>query len=121
MSLNSAQPELVIPVKAVSARSIWGKVLLEMRKSNLINIHSICIDIADVSIDKNKFTISVSKSINFETLKKEQNYRDLVDTFYKLGYNYDIALTYEPNKMKKDDKVKILSQILGCKVTLFKR
>lgn len=121
MSLNSTQPELVIPVKAVSARSIWGKVLLEMRKSNLINIHSICIDIADVSIDKNKFTISVSKSINFETLKKEQNYRDLVDTFHKLGYNYDIALTYEPNNMKKDDKVKILSQILGCKVALFKR
>lgn len=56
-----------------------------------------------------------------QLIKKEQNYRDLVDTFHKLGYNYDIALTYEPNKMKKDDKVKILSQILGCKVTLFKR
>ncbi len=121
MLQSNAQPELVIPVKAVNARSIWGKVLLKMRKLNFLNIYSICIDIANVTIDKNKFNIFVSKSINYDTLKKEQNYRDLVDTFRELGYNYDIVLNYKPNETKKVDKAKILSQILGCKVELFKK
>ncbi len=88
-----------------------------MRKTNLIGIHSICVDIAEVSIKENNFVIVVHKSINYEMLKKQQNYNDLVDTFRKLGYNYNVLLTFEPNtNLNKEDKAKILSQLIGCKV-----
>lgn len=118
-NLVKTQPEIVITQKPVNVRSVWGKVLLDMRKNNLINIHSICVDIGDVFINNNEFVITVHNSINYEILKKEQNYKDLVDTFHKLGYNYNVILNYEPNtNLKKEDKTQIISQILGCKVEI---
>ena len=118
-NLGKSTPEIVITKKTVNCRSIWGKVLLNLRNNNLINIHSICVEISDVVLKENDFIINVHNSINYETLKKQQNYQDLVDTFRKLGYNYNVILNYTPdNNLPKIDKAKRISQILGCRVEI---
>ncbi|MBQ7978021.1 MAG: hypothetical protein IJ301_05495 [Clostridia bacterium] len=110
-----------MPKKAVNCRSVWGKVLLGLRNNNIINVHSICIEISDVAIVENDFVINVHKSINYEILKKQQNYGDLVDTFIKLGYNYNVVINFTPDSaLPKMDKAKKIAEILGCKVEIKK-
>ena len=107
------------PKKAVNCRGVWGKVLLSLRKNNIINVHSICVEISDLEICDNDFIINVHNKINFEVLKKPQNYGELVDTFSKLGYNYNVILNFVPKeKLKKIDKSAIIGRILGCTVAV---
>ena len=112
-------PEMVVTKKAVNCRSVWGKVLLNLRNNNIINIHSICVEISDVALRDDDFIINMHNSINYETLKKQQNYQYLVDTFRKLGYNYNVILNYTSNNnLQKIDKAQKISQILGCRVEI---
>lgn len=117
-SLGKSTPEIVITKKPANCRSIWGKVLLDLRNNNKINIHSICVEISDVSLKENDFLINVHNSINYEILKKPQNMDDLVDTFTKLGYNYNVILNLTPDSAPKINKPQKISEILGCKVEI---
>ncbi len=103
--------------KPENCRRVWGKVLLELRKENIINIHSICVEISDLVIKDNDFIINLHNKINFEVLKKPQNYDELVDTFRKLGYNYNVILNFVPKEsLQRENKAEKIGKILGCVV-----
>ena len=103
-------------VKPTDPRSVWGKVLLSLRKNGIINVHSICVEVSDIVLNNNDFIINIHKSINYETLKKPQNLSQLLDTFKNLGYNYNVILAFAPEREIKVDKATVLSELLGCEV-----
>ncbi len=80
-------------------------------------LHTVCVELGKINLSGNSLTIYVPSIINYETLKKPQNYADLVDTLQKLGYNLNIEFVLdETAKTEQQDKVSRLSKILGFEI-----
>ena len=105
------------PARPLDPRSVWGKVLLQLRKDGASIIHSICVDVGDITLSQNDFIINIHKSLNYETLRKSQNMTQLLDTFHKLGYNYNVILNFTPDtNLGEQDKTRKIAEILGCEI-----
>ena len=102
--------------KIEDPRVIWGKFLLKLRKRNEQSLHALCVELSDFAIKDGVFTVSVSKKINFDSLNKLQNIKKANEVFSDLGLGLTIQFIYNPNVDVVDDKIKVLSDILGCNV-----
>jgi len=96
-------------------RKVWGQVLIELHNINVI-LHAACVDIQQVDIKGNNFIIGADHDSIVNTIKKVENYSDLVACFSKLGYNYNVNIINQKKTEKKIDKSKLLSQKLGISV-----
>lgn len=103
-----------------SARTVWGKVLINLRMQKQILIHSLCVSITDVELLNNNFIIYADDN-EFAFLKNPQNYTDLVDCFKKLGYTYSVEIKLK-NKQEFQEKstVEKLKEILGVEIKIIK-
>jgi len=106
-------------VEPESERSIWGKVLLNMKERGLYDLHSICIQMGNVAIIQNKFCIISYSQNDVDYLKQEQNYSDLVASFETLGYNYSIEVIFRlaPAELQLQ-KIHELENMLGQKIKI---
>ena len=96
-------------------RRIWGQVLIQLHNINVI-LHAACVGIPQVHIKGDTFIIGADHESIVETIKKVENYNDLVACFSKLGYNYKINIINKKNVEKKVDKTELLSKKLGISV-----
>ncbi len=101
-----------------SPRHIWGKVLVQMRKDNLVTLRALSSDITNVNLLDNSFIIKVNSKTDLEMLTNVSNYNELVACFNKLGYTYNvkIELIEEEKTLSKTNKIELLEEILGVKV-----
>jgi hypothetical protein len=104
------------PVKIEDTRVIWGKFLLKLRKEGEQSLHALCVELNNFEIVDKNFVVTVSKKINFDSLNKLQNVKKANEIFGELGVGLTIQFVYNPSIGTNDDKIKILSDILGCKV-----
>ena len=102
--------------KLTDPRVIWGKFLLNLRKGNEQSLHALCVELSNFKIVDRDFVATVSKKINFDSLNKIQNVKKANDIFATLGLGLTLRFVYNPNIAETNDKVKLLSDILGCTV-----
>lgn len=100
---------------ANAPRKIWGQVLIQLHNINVI-LHAACVGIPQVDIQGDTFIVTADHDSIAETIRKVENYNDLVACFSKLGYNYRVNIINRQNVQKKVDKAKLLSQKLGISV-----
>ncbi len=94
-----------------SPRTIWGRVLYDLKEKREYELHSICLNLDKVTIKDNRFIIVVYDK---KTLDKLQNNKDLVASFESLGYNYNISVVLgESEQDEQNKKLARLQAILG--------
>ena len=99
----------------LTPHKIWGQVLLELSKVNII-VHSALAGITDISMTDKEFLINIENSSVSEMVKKQENYSDLVACFRKVGYNYSVII----NNVEEsgEDKAKLISEKLGVNINI---
>ncbi len=55
---------------AVSAKTVWGKVVLYLKERKMVALHVACGDITDVEIDSGKLIIHVKEGMIVDLLKE---------------------------------------------------
>lgn len=99
-----------------SPRTVWGKVLQNLKEQRLYELHSICINLDKVSVNSNQFVIIVYEQKIFDKL---QNNQDLVASFVSLGYNYNIRVVLgESNQDKLNKKLSSIEEMLGYNIKI---
>ena len=93
-------------------------MLLSLKKDGNVLLHSVCIELGKISIENGTLFVYVPNEINYETLKKQQNYVNLVETLNKLGYNLNIEIVLDKTADKKEDKALVLEKILGLAIKI---
>ena len=108
----------ITPKPLPNERVLWGRMLLNIKKQGNILLHSVCVELGKVKLENQTLKIFVPDVINYETLKKPQNYNYLVDTLHKLGYNLNIELVLDETINNEQNKINQLEHILGVKIEL---
>ncbi|MEG1752239.1 MAG: hypothetical protein RR140_03925 [Clostridia bacterium] len=89
-------------------RSLWGKVVIALRKKNEIALHIACADITNVSIEENVFVIKTTEQYLVDIIKS--NITELEKTFNELKLNFSISLQKQISVAEKNamiiDKIK---------------
>lgn len=99
----------------ITEHKIWGQVLLELSKVNII-VHSALVNITNVCMQKEQFVINVGSESVCSMVKKPENYGDLVACFRKVGYNYSVLIVN--NNDENEDKAKLISEKIGLDVNV---
>ena len=100
----------------LTPHKIWGQVLAKLSEEDKM-LHAACVNISNVSFYENDFKINVDNKSVLEMLKKDENHTKLVACFKKLGYNYNVLISFL-DEDDNVDKAKILSQKLGLSVNI---
>ena len=103
----------------MSERSIWAKVILNIKQTGDADLHSIVVNIATVTISEGTFYIFSNDSQIVQQLNQDTTYQKLVASFVTIGYNYNIVVMYRPSASDIEmQKINALSTVLGCKITI---
>ena len=99
-----------------SPRTVWGRVLYDLKEHRLYELHSVCVNLDKVFIDNENFVVTVFDKKVFDML---QNNKDLVASFSRLGYNYYVSVVLGESKQDKlNKKLSQLQNMLGYKITV---
>ena len=58
-------------VKTLSARNIWGKIIIYLREHHAVALHIACGDITDVEFDGNTFFVNTTENFLYDLLKQQ--------------------------------------------------
>lgn len=121
ISDEKPQQQHTFAEKPANARQVWGKVLVQMRKDNLVTLKAMCSEITDVEILDGKFYLRVSNKTDYDLLNNSFNYSELVACFNKLGYTYNIVVEkINNNTQNEKSKAEILKDLLGVNLLIIK-
>ena len=99
-----------------SPRTVWGRVLYDLREHKQYELHSICVNLDKVGLSGEVFTVVVFDKNIFNEL---QNSHELVASFERLGYNYSVSVVLgESVQDKLNKKVAELQNKLGYKINI---
>ena len=99
-----------------SPRTVWGRVLYDLKEHNQYELHSICVNLDKVSIVGEQFVLTVFDQKIFDKL---QNNHELVASFERLGYNYYVNVVLgESSQDKLNKKLAQLQSMLGYKIKI---
>ncbi len=91
--------------------------MLSLKQSGNVLLHSICVELGKITLQENILKVHIPNFINYETLKKPQNYANLVESLAKLGYNLSIELVLDETASNtKASKKLSLEKILGFSI-----
>ena len=98
----------------MSERGIWAKVILNIKESGFMDLHSLCVDIATVAVNDGNFYIYSNNQDAVNQLNTQPFYTNLVASFTTIGYNYNIVVMYRPTTQDLEaQKIAELSKVLG--------
>ncbi len=100
------------------ARVIWGRTLLSIKKDNKFMLHTVCVGLGELELVDRTLKVKVPSRLDYEVLKKPQNFGEIVDTLAKLGYNVDIEFVLDESAGGAKDKVGRLKAKLGVEITV---
>lgn len=99
-----------------SPRTVWGRVLYDLREQKEYELHSICVNLDKVSLSGDQFVVMV---FDKDIFNKLQNSKELVASFVRLGYNYSVSVVLgESSQDKLNKKIAELQNKLGFKISL---
>ena len=106
--------------KNLSARTLWGKIIVYLREHNNIILHIVCGDITDVSIDGDKFIIKTTEQSIIDMLNEADNYKQLKKAFEYFGF-HDIEIQKSKKQITDEDNIKILNKYFNNEVIIINK
>lgn len=101
---------------SLTAKSLWGKVVMYLREHNNMILHTVCGDITDVKFVDGLFTITTQQNVS-EILNLPQNYSELTKAFACFGYsNFNIEVCEKA--LTNEDNIRILNKYFENKVNV---
>lgn len=96
----------------ISPKTIWGRVVVNLRERNNIALHIICGDITNVSLENNVFVLSVEEDYIIDLLSQPENASELKKAFASNGVNEYKILKKEKQKGVASD-IETLKKYFG--------
>lgn len=101
------------------ARVLWGRALLEVKKAGKIMLHTVCVNLGQVTLVGETLRVAVPSRLDYEMLRKPQNCGDLVESLKNLGYNVNIEFVLDESaRSNGGGKVARLEELLGANITV---
>lgn len=102
----------------MSARTLWGKIIIYLREHHAVALHIACGDITDVSRNGDVFYINTTESFLYDLLKSEDNYIELKKAFSNFGINKFEINKKEKVLTKSQEDINNLKNIFGDKLII---
>lgn len=97
----------------MSARSIWGKIIIYLREHHSVALHIACGDITDVTFDGTIFIVNTTETFLYDLLKSDDNMQDLKMAFKNFGIEKFEIVKKEKVLSKSQEDIKKLKEIFG--------
>ena len=85
----------------LSPRVVWGKVVLYLKEHKFIALHVACGDITNVSIDSNKYIITVDDGMLINLLREGK--REIENALKWQGLDMEVVLLVKENVLSKSE------------------
>lgn len=96
----------------LSAKTIWGKVVLYLREKKEIALHVACGDIRDVELRDNDFIINVSDGMMINLL--EDGINKIKNAIRWQGFDFNLKLKIKTNqKSAEEEDIEKLKNMFG--------
>lgn len=96
----------------LSARTIWGKVVLYLKEHKEIALHVACGDIVDVALDGNKFIINLFDGMLINLL--EEGKRKIEEALRWQGLDLQVIVNIKKEVLSDSEQdLKRLNEIFG--------
>ena len=95
----------------LSARNIWGRIIVYLREHQFIALHIACGDIYDVEMKDGKFIINTTENFLPKLLEYENNKNALTNAFKSVGIGDYEVIKKEKNFTKSQIDIRILKEI----------
>lgn len=102
----------------LSARQIWGKIIIKLREKHFVALHIACGDIVDVSFNGETFTINVTEDYIFELLKSEDNFAELKLIFKDFNIEKIDIVKKDKQLPFMEEDIKVLKKVFGDKLIM---
>lgn len=102
----------------MSARTIWGKVIIYLREHHAVALHIACGDITDVELNGTTFVINTTETFLYDLLKIEENMNELKKALQNFGINNFEIFKKEKTLTKSQEDILNLKQIFGNKLII---
>lgn len=103
----------------MNARSIWGTLVANLRKLNMMTLHTACGEIRDVELSSNVLTVKIKEEYLYAILKREESYKQILTLLKQI--NKDIELNFVLQK-RQEDKIKVnlekLKSVFGSELII---
>ncbi len=104
----------------LSARTIWGRVVLALRQNGAMMLHSACGELRDLKLDDNTLIIGVKDEFSFNLLKKPENFQKIELELKKI--NDKIKLDFVPkfytNSSSKEEDLMTIKELFGDEIDI---
>ena len=90
-SLNNIQSQEMFCENKYNARSVWGKLVLELKCLNLITLHTACGEIRNVKFEKNTLIVEVKEEYLFKILTEEKNRQKIEELLKKIDEKIEVC------------------------------
>lgn len=106
---NKIELTEVLPQANLSAKTIWGTLIGNLRKLNLMTLHTACGEIRDVSFDGLTLKAVVKEDYLYNILMKSQNFEKI--SFYLRQINDKINIQFIKMEKSTDYSQKNLEKL----------
>ena len=101
----------------LSAKTIWGKIVLYLRENRQVALHVACGDITDVYLDGNNLVVNIYDKM-LENLLVEGR-REIERAISWQGVNVNLVLRCQTEKKSpQDEDVEKLKSLFGNQITI---
>ena len=87
-----------------SARFIWGTLVANLRRLNLMTLHTACGELRDIDLTANVLTVRVKEEYLYNILIRETTYHQLLGLIKQIDSELDLKFVL---LKKQEDKMKI--------------
>lgn len=101
----------------MSAKNVWGKIVLFLKERRFVALHVACGDITDVGIENNNLVVNVEEGMLATILAEGKRELENALRWQGLDLNLEIKLK-KSNLSGQEEDIKKLKTILGNKLTI---
>ncbi|MBQ9792476.1 MAG: hypothetical protein IJW32_01850 [Clostridia bacterium] len=87
-----------------SPKFIWGTLVANLRRLNLMTLHTACGEIRDIELNGNTLNVLVKEDYLYTILTKDNNFNQILDLLRQIEANIELKYIL---KKKPEDKIKI--------------
>lgn len=96
----------------MSAKTIWGRIVLYLRENKQVALHVACGDITDVSLEGDNLIVNVHDKMLINLLQEGK--RELERAVSWQGVNVNLVLNFQPiGKSKQEEDIEKLKKLFG--------
>lgn len=90
----------------ISAKTLWGRVVIYLREHNQLILHIICGDLKDVSYEDGVLVVWTEQQSTIDLLCEKNNYQELKKAFESFGVsNFDVRLNKKVQEIETNVKI----------------